>query len=92
MTTTLSADGSIQIPEAFRKADALKEGQRCEIERVGEGEHRLRVAASRPDDPTPCEESWVKWLFDCPEKGWFQEPDRSQEEMTSLEPSKLFEE
>jgi len=37
MTTVLSADGLIEIPEAFRKADSLKPGQRCDIERVGEG-------------------------------------------------------
>ena len=35
MTTTLSADGFIEIPEVFRKADALAQGQTCEIERLG---------------------------------------------------------
>ncbi len=44
MTTILSANGFIQIPEEFRKADALKPGQRCEIERLGQGEYRVRVA------------------------------------------------
>lgn len=44
MTTILSDNGLIEIPEVFRKADSLKPGQRCDIERVGEGEYRVRVA------------------------------------------------
>jgi len=78
MTTVLSANGLIEIPEAFRKADALKPGQRCDIERVGQGEYRLRVEGAEPS-----EGNWVEWLLACPEKGWFVEPDRS--EMTSLQ-------
>ncbi len=79
MTTIIAADGLIEIPEEFRKADALKPGQRCEIERVGKGEYRVRVANG--DEPA-ASGSWVKWLLACPEKGWFVEPDRN--EMTSL--------
>lgn len=48
MTTVLSADGLIEIPEVFRKADALKPGQRCDIERVGEGKYRVSIQTSRP--------------------------------------------
>lgn len=83
MTTTLSAKGMIEIPEEFRTADALKPGQRCDIERLGHGEYRVRVA----DEAQP-NQSWVEWLLACPEKGWFVEPDRS--ERTSLEPPTHF--
>ena len=78
MTTILSAKGMIEIPEEFRTADALKPGQRCDIERLGHREYRVRVA----DEPQP-NQSWVEWLLACPEKGWFVERDRS--EGTSLE-------
>ena len=86
MTTFLSVNGLIEIPEVFRKADALKPGQRCDVERVGQGEYRVRVS-ERSETP---ETNWVDWLLACPEKGWFVEPDRS--EMTSMEPSTLFSE
>ncbi len=36
MTTILSANGLLEIPEEFRKADDLKPGQRCDIERVAD--------------------------------------------------------
>ncbi len=78
MTTILSAKGMIEIPEEFRKADALKPGQRCDIERVGHGDYRVRMA----EDGMEPGQNWVEWLLACPEKGWFVEPDRS--ERTSL--------
>jgi hypothetical protein len=84
MTTTLFANGLIEIPEVFRKVDALKTGQQCDIERVGQGHYQLRVS-------TVAEAStgnWVEWLLACPEKGWFVEPERG--EMTSLQPPTLF--
>lgn len=83
MTTTLFENGLIQIPEVFRTADALKAGQRCDIERLGHGEYRLRVEESGGG-----ERNWVQWLLDCPEKGWLGEADRS--ELTSLEPPAVF--
>lgn len=43
MTTILSAHGLLEIPEEFRKADSLKPGQRCDIERLGQGEYRVRA-------------------------------------------------
>ena len=73
MTTILSAKGMIEIPEEFRTADALKAGQRCDIERLGHGEYRVRMA----DEPQPMQ-SWVEWLLACPKKGWFVERDRSE--------------
>lgn len=88
MTTTISAEGLIEIPAAFRTADALHAGQPVEIERTGRGEYRVRVASAAEQAGSPGD--LVSWLLACPEKDWFVEPDRS--EMTSLEKPKLFEE
>ena len=80
MTTRLSANGLLEIPEEFRKADGLKPGQRCGVERVGRGDYRVRTTEAGE----PAADNWVEWLLACPEKGWLGEPDRS--EMTSLQP------
>ena len=88
MTTILSANGLIEIPEVFRNADSLKPGQRCEIERVGQGEYRLRMGeAVSPEEP---KESLIDVLRSCPVKDWWVEPDRS--ERTSMLPPTLFSE
>jgi hypothetical protein len=73
MTTILSADGRLEIPGAFRKADALKPGQRCDIERLGQGEYRVSV---KDQNVSELEESWVDVLLACPVKGWFEPNDR----------------
>ncbi len=86
MTTMLSANGLIEIPEAYRKTDALKAGQRCNIERVGQGEYRISVQTK---DAKP-KEKLIDVLRGCPVKDWWVEPDRN--EVTSLESSKLFDE
>ena len=82
MTTILSAECLLEIPEEFRKADALRPGQRCEIERVGHGEYRVRVRTEAP------RERLVDVLRSCPVKDWWVEPDRR--ERTSLESPGLF--
>ena len=75
MTTILSANGLIEIPEVFRNADSLKPGQRCEIERVGQGEYRLRMGeAVSPDEP---KESLIDVLRSCPVKDFFTPMERS---------------
>lgn len=81
MLTTVTSDGRIEIPEEFRKADAVRPGQTCEIERVGEGEYRVRVEKVDSQD-------WFDWLLACPEKDWIGEPDRN--ERTTLEAPSLF--
>jgi hypothetical protein len=86
MTTILSADGLLEIPEAFRKADALKPGQRCDIERLGQGEYRVSVEVPPNEGPPDL----VSWLFACPEKDWWVEPDRR--ERSPLKPSTVFDE
>jgi hypothetical protein len=86
MTITLSAHGLLEIPEVFRKADALKPGQRCDIERVGEGDYRVRVE-KEPEEKAP---DLVAWLLACPVKDWWVEPGRR--EHTALKPAILFDE
>jgi len=84
MTRTLTADGLLESPEEFRKADALKPGQRCKIERVSKGEYRVSVNG----DAAKPKERLIDVLMSCPVKDWWMEPDRS--ERTSLEPPDLF--
>ena len=86
MTTILSANGLIEIPEEFRKADSLKPGQRCEIERVGHGEYRVRVGEQSAAGQL--KERLIDVLLSCPVKDWWVEPDRS--ERTSNLPPTLF--
>lgn len=68
MTTILSANGLIEIPEVYRKADALKPGQPCEIERTGQGEYRLHMGTTSP--LAPPKERLVDLLLRCPAKGF----------------------
>lgn len=75
MTTMLSADGLIEIPEVFRKTDALQPGQRCDIERVGQGEYRVSVKGGQTEEPR---KSWVDILLACPVKGWYEPMERSE--------------
>lgn len=84
MTAIISANGLLEIPAIFREADAIQPGQRWEIERIGKGAYQLRVAA---DESRP-KRRLVDVLLDCPVKGWFSEPDRS--ELTTLAPPALF--
>ena len=76
MTTILSAKGSIEIPEVFRKADALEAGQRLEIERVGHGEYR--VLASGLVSRAEQEGSLVDLLLSCPVKDFFAPMERNE--------------
>lgn len=86
MTTHLSPNGLLEIPEEFRKADDLKPGQRCEIERLGHGEYHVRVREEISEGEQ--KERLFDVLRSCPVKDWWVEPDRG--ERTSLEPSPLF--
>jgi bifunctional DNA-binding transcriptional regulator/antitoxin component of YhaV-PrlF toxin-antitoxin module len=74
MTSSILANGLIEIPESFRQADDLRPGQHCEIERVGQGEYRVKVRPQRSSH----RESLVKVLLDCPVKGFFVPLDRSE--------------
>jgi hypothetical protein len=90
MTITQSANGLLEIPEVFRKADALKPGQRCDIERVGEGDYRVRVEKVADTADTGPKERLIDVLLSCPVKDWWVEPDRS--ERTSFRQPCLFDE
>ena len=68
MTTTISADGCIRLPDLFREEDAIAPGQRCEIERESCGVYRVKVEDAAP----PRKESWLAILRACPEKDWWQ--------------------
>jgi hypothetical protein len=73
MTTILTANGLLEIPEEFREVDALKPGQRCEIERLGLGQYHVQVRDEKP----PVRESWVSILRECPVKDWWEPLDHS---------------
>ena len=75
MTTILNANGLIEIPEVFRKADELKAGQACEIERVGQGEYRVRVAKVGNGKP---KERLIDVLRSCPVKDFFKPMERTE--------------
>ncbi len=70
MTATISANELLEIPAIFREADAIKPGQRWEIERIGKGEYHLLVAA---DEAKP-KRRLADVLLGCPVKAWFSEP------------------
>ncbi len=76
MTTILSAKGSIEIPEVFRKADALEAGQRIEIERVGQGEYRVWASGLVPRNEA--EGTLVDVLLSCPVKDFFTPIERAE--------------
>lgn len=67
MKTTISSKGQIVLPAEIRKKDGLKVGQTFEIERMEEGEYRLRRIAPSPN------EGLVDWLLSCPEKGFLDD-------------------
>lgn len=76
MTTILNANGLLEIPEVFRKADTLQPGQRCDIERVGKGDYRVRVSV--PETTGEPQESLVSLLRSCPVKGFFTAMERTE--------------
>ena len=80
MTTTLSANGLLEIPEVFRKEDSLRPGSRCDIERLGRGEYRVVVKEDAVD-----KQDWVDILLNCPVKGWY-EPLEAKETTDDLKP------
>ena len=59
----------------FRKTDSLKPGQRCDIERVGQGDYRVRVAAEAPGGK---KKSLVEVLLSCPVKDFFVPMERTE--------------
>jgi AbrB family looped-hinge helix DNA binding protein len=66
MKTVISSKGQIVLPAELRKQDAIRAGERFDIERIDRGEYRL--SRSQP----PSNEGLVDWLLACPEKGYFR--------------------
>lgn len=69
MTTRVSTKGQIVLPAEIRERDGIEPGQEFEIERLDEGDYRLR--RRKP----PANVGLVDWLLACPEKGFFQPVD-----------------
>lgn len=65
MKTTLSTKGQIVIPAELRKQDGIEPGEEFDIERIRCGEYRIVRRTPPPN------EGLVRWLLDCPEKGFF---------------------
>lgn len=72
MNTTVLTKGHIVLPEEIRRRDKIKSGQQFEVERIGDGDYRLRRKKAKS------KKGWVKLLFECPEKNWFVPADRSE--------------
>lgn len=62
MKTTLSSKGQLVLPADFRERDHLRPGQVFEVERLDEGDYRLRLA-------TAPNQGLVAWLRSCPGGG-----------------------
>lgn len=63
MKTTISTKGQLVLPAELRALDRIAPGDEFEIERIEQGEYRLRRARSKG--------GLVEWLLACPEKGYF---------------------
>jgi AbrB family looped-hinge helix DNA binding protein len=72
MVTKISTKGQLVIPAALREQDKIEPGQEFEIERIDQGEYRLKRKSKRRN------EGLVDLLLSCPVKGWFRPLDRSE--------------
>lgn len=79
MKTTLSSKGQLVLPADLRERDHLCAGQVFEVERVEEGEYRLRRLAPAPN------EGLVDWLRSCP-GGGLPDADLTRESTDSIHP------
>lgn len=65
MRTAISTKGQLVLPAELRRQDGIEPGQEFDVERVDEGEYRLRRLRPSPN------QGLVDWLLSCPEKGFF---------------------
>ena len=70
--TTLSSKGQIVLPAGLRRRDVLRPGEEFEIERLDEGEYRLKRLSPAPN------RGLVDLLLACPAKGWFRPMPRAE--------------
>lgn len=66
MTTTVSTKGQIVLPAELRQQDDIRPGQEFDVERIDQGEYRLKRRTRRRN------QGLVHLLLDCPAKGWFK--------------------
>ena len=79
MKATLSSKGQLVLPADFRERDRLRPGQVFEVERLDEGDYRLRRLAPAPN------QGLVAWLRSCP-AGGLPDPDLRSESTDSIFP------
>jgi bifunctional DNA-binding transcriptional regulator/antitoxin component of YhaV-PrlF toxin-antitoxin module len=79
MKATLSSKGQLVLPADFRERDQLRAGQVFEIERLDEGDYRLRRLAPAPN------QGLVAWLRSCP-GGGLPDPNSRSESTDSFFP------
>ena len=72
MKTTVSTKGQIVLPAEIRQQDGIKPGEEFEVERLDQGEYRLKVKRRRRN------QGLVKLLLACPVKGWFKPMKRNE--------------
>jgi AbrB family looped-hinge helix DNA binding protein len=72
MKTRISSKGQIVLPAELREQDGIVAGQEFEVERIDEGDYRLKRKSRRPN------QGLVKLLLACPVKDWFRPLDRSE--------------
>jgi AbrB family looped-hinge helix DNA binding protein len=65
MKTSVSTKGQIVLPAELRQQDNIEAGQEFEIERIDNGEYRLKRLTP------PRNLGLLDWLLACPEKGYF---------------------
>ena len=71
MKVRMSTKGRIVLPVEIRREDHVEPGQEFEIERINNGEYRLRRTGRFRN------EGFVEALLACPVKDWFKPMDRS---------------
>ncbi|HOY57533.1 MAG TPA: AbrB/MazE/SpoVT family DNA-binding domain-containing protein [Verrucomicrobiota bacterium] len=72
MTTTVSSKGQIVLPAGLRQQDDIRPGQEFDVERIDQGEYRLKRRTRRRN------QGLVRLLLDCPVKGWFKRTARTE--------------
>jgi AbrB family looped-hinge helix DNA binding protein len=72
MKTSISTKGQIVIPAEIRRQDSILPGQEFDVERIDNGDYRLRRIVQRRN------QGLVRLLLSCPVKGWFQPFDRTE--------------
>lgn len=84
---TISADGKLALPEELLRNRLFEAGTQFDVVAFGDASFLLKKIAA---DAPSASGGMAEWLFSCPEKDWFAEPDRS--EMLRVRAESLFDE